>query len=144
MTNNLKSRVPHLRDGFIVAKVGIARKRDRIPQLSLECRVPHISILMCGLRAKLGRLPFPTPKARHPERSSLRTLQAAQSKDPDTLHLTKTDQTLSPRSAVTLAVAVAVASRYPKASALGLSGQQNERGFSPWGMLSSPSREAHA
>ena len=35
-----------------------------------------------------------------------------------------------------LAFAVAVASRYPKASALGLSDPYRERGFSPWGMLS--------
>jgi hypothetical protein len=29
-------RVPHLRDGFIVAKVGIARQRDRFP-LARQC-----------------------------------------------------------------------------------------------------------
>jgi hypothetical protein len=33
--------------------------------------------------------------------------------------------------------AVAVAPRYPKASALGLSGPHKEGGFSPWGRLSS-------
>jgi hypothetical protein len=36
-----------------------------------------------------------------------------------------------------LALAVAVASRYPKALALGLSEPYKERGFGPWGMLSS-------
>ncbi len=40
-----------------------------------------------------------------------------------------------------LAFAVAVASRYPKASALGLSEPYRERGFSPWGMLSSLSHD---
>ncbi len=34
--------------------------------------------------------------------------------------------------------AFAVASRYPKASALGLSNQPTKRGFSPWGMPFSP------
>jgi hypothetical protein len=29
MTNQPTNRVPHLRDSLIVAKVGIARKRDR-------------------------------------------------------------------------------------------------------------------
>jgi hypothetical protein len=37
MTIEPMHRVPHLRDGFIVAKVGIARKRDRslLPSLKL-------------------------------------------------------------------------------------------------------------
>ncbi len=35
------------------------------------------------------------------------------------------------------------ASRYPKASALGLSHPRQQRGFSPWGMLSSPSHNIH-
>ena len=35
------------------------------------------------------------------------------------------------------AFAVAVASRYPRASALGLSDPYKEKGFSPWAMLSS-------
>jgi hypothetical protein len=30
-------RVPHLRDGLIVDKVGIARTRDRLPLPSPEC-----------------------------------------------------------------------------------------------------------
>jgi hypothetical protein len=37
---------------------------------------------------------------RHPERSSLRTLQAAQSKDPDTIHTTQTPRTFQPQSRV--------------------------------------------
>ncbi len=37
------------------------------------------------------------------------------------------------------AFVVAVASRYPKALALGLPRPRQQRGFSPWGMLSSPS-----
>jgi hypothetical protein len=37
----------------------------------------------------------------------------------------------------TLAFADAVASSYPKASALGLAGPHEQRGFIPWGMLSS-------
>ena len=41
----------------------------------------------------------------------------------------------------TPAFADAVASRYPKASALGLSEPYRERGFSPWGMLSSLSHD---
>jgi hypothetical protein len=89
MTTNLKSRVPHLRDSFIVAKVGIARKRDRFP--------------------------FRTPKARHPERSG------AKSKDPDNLHATKTDRTLSTENAVVFAVASEIGP-----------------GFRPWDMLFSP------
>ena len=40
-----------------------------------------------------------------------------------------------------LAFAVAVVSRYSKASALGLSEPYRERGFSPWGMLSSLSHD---
>jgi hypothetical protein len=39
---------------------------------------------------------------------------------------------------VTVAIAVALASRYPKASALGLSAPSHIRGFNPWGMLSCP------
>ena len=41
--------------------------------------------------------------------------------------------------AVAFALAVAFASRYPKALALGLSAPHKQRGFSPGGMLSSPS-----
>ena len=40
--------------------------------------------------------PQPTHKPRHPERSSLRTLQAVQSKDPDTFHITNTARTFKP------------------------------------------------
>src|SRR5216683_6741184 len=40
--------------------------------------------------------------------------------------------------ALAVASAVADASRYPKASALGLYPVQRERGFSPWGMLCCP------
>jgi hypothetical protein len=39
-------------------------------------------------------------RVRHPERSSLRTLQAAQSKDPDTICTTQTPRTFQPRSRV--------------------------------------------
>jgi hypothetical protein len=39
---------------------------------------------------------------------------------------------------VAVIVAPAVASRYPRALALGLSIEQQTRGFNPWGMLSYP------
>jgi hypothetical protein len=39
-------------------------------------------------------------------------------------------------------LALAVASRYPKASALGLSGLHKMTGFSPWGMPSYPEAKA--
>jgi hypothetical protein len=47
----------------------------------------------------------------------------------------------SPHSAVAFAVALSLASRYPKASALGLTIPSTKAGFSPWGMLSSPSHD---
>ncbi len=73
-------RVPHLRDGFIVAKVGIARQRDR-SSLPRQCN----------------------------------TSKANASRYPNVL---------------------ALASRYPKASALGLISTPTRRGFSPWGLPS--------
>ena len=114
--------------------------------LTINGRVPHISILRCGHRPKDDRFPLPTRKDRHPERSCSAFLRAAQSKDPNTLHITKTAQTISTKNpfAFAAAVAFAIASRYAKASALALSSQQNKRGFSPWGMLSYPSHEATA
>jgi hypothetical protein len=91
---------------------------------------------MCGHRAKLDRLPLLTPKARHPERNSLRTLQAVQSKDPDTPQLTKTDRTISTENAV--AFAVAVASGIGPGFSPDIPGKQNKPGFSPRDMLSYP------
>jgi hypothetical protein len=70
MTPLPQIRVTHLRDGLIVAKVGIARQRDRFPL---------------------------------PRQYSIRR---------------------------------ALASRYPKASALGLISIPLKKGFSPWDMLS--------
>ncbi len=109
-----KIRVPHLRRGLIAAKVGIARKRDRFP--------------------------LPTPKPRHPERSSLRTWQAAQSKDPDTLHLNKIARTLSTENAFALAFAfaVALASEIGPGFSPDIPGPVTKPGFSPRDMLSSP------
>ena len=59
------------------------------------------------------------PQNRHPERSSLRILQAAQSKDPDTLYLASTAQTFSPKHyalafAVVLALAVDKKKKFEK------------------------------
>jgi hypothetical protein len=70
MTHPPQIRATHLRDGFIVDKVGIARQRDRSP------------------------LPRPCNGRR------------------------------------------VIASRYPKASALGLISIPLKKGFSPWGMPS--------
>jgi hypothetical protein len=105
--------------------------------LTINGRVPHTSILMCGHRAKLDRFPFPTPKTRHPERSSLRTLQAVQSKDSDTPHITKTARTISTRNAVVV-FALAVASEIGPGFSPDIPGPTTKPGFSPWGMLSSP------
>jgi len=66
------------------------------------------------------------PKPRHPKRSSLRTLQAAQPKDPDTAHLTKTAQPILPTTPTGVAVAVVVASALAVALAPGVG-----PGFSP-------------
>jgi hypothetical protein len=107
-----------------------------------KIRVPHTSILMCGHRAKLDRLPLPTPKIRHPERSSLRTLQAAQSKDPDTPHLTKTDRTISPENVYAFAVAVAFASEIGPGFSPDIPVSTTKPGFSPRDMLSSPSHDS--
>jgi hypothetical protein len=94
MTTSAQNRVPHLRDGLNVAKVGIVRTHDRFP--------------------------FPNQQA-----------QGAPSLTPSL----RVGCTHTIRKA--LAFAVAVASRYPKASALGLPRRTPITGFSPWGMLSS-------
>ncbi len=49
-------RVPHLRDGFIVAKVGIARKRDR----SRQSLGPPRPIQGCAIR-----ITSPTPRTKY-------------------------------------------------------------------------------
>ena len=92
-----------------------------------KSRVPHLRrgliAAKVGIARKRDRFPFPIPKTRHPERS------AAESKDPDALHITKIARTISGENA--LAFAFALASRYPKASALGLIGPTTKSGFSP-------------
>ena len=53
------------------------------------------------------------PKTRHPERSNLRTLQAAQSKDPDTANLTPTVHTSPPTKSARFCLALAFATPTP-------------------------------
>jgi hypothetical protein len=70
-----------------------------------------------------------TLQSRHPERSG------AESKDPDTLHFTQTDRTVSTENAV--AFAPAVASEIGPGFSPDIHGQQKKPGFSPRDMLSS-------
>jgi hypothetical protein len=104
--------------------------------INFKSRVPHTSILMCGHRAKLDRLPLLTRKSRHPERS------AAKSKDPDTPHLTKTARPISTRNTVVFAVAVAVASEIGPGFSPDIPGQEMKPGFSLRDMNSSPSHNS--
>jgi hypothetical protein len=86
--------------------------------------VPHTSILMCGHRAKLDRFPVLTPN----------TVISTEAMDSFIVH-----RAAERPPYFAFVFAVALGPRYPKASALGLSGPATKSGFSPWGMPSSPS-----
>jgi hypothetical protein len=99
-------RVPHLRDGPIVAKVGIARQRDRFPTDLNSAQVLP------------STLPYPVILS-----------EAQRSRRTPTV-------STSPTPSRAFCHNRALASRYPKASALGLITAQEEVSFSPWGMPS--------
>ncbi len=62
-----KTRVPHLLDSLIVANRGPASFAGGVSfgghsREGAGCRVPHISILRCGHRAKHDRTPYRTSR----------------------------------------------------------------------------------
>ena len=71
------------------------------PVILSEAKNPRISLLPLHLLSPLHL------STRHPERSNLRTMQVAQSKDPDTAHLPKTARPILPTTPTALAIAVA-------------------------------------
>ena len=106
------TRVPHLRRSFIAPKVGMYNA----PQPALAVALVF-AVVICS--------------ARHSERSE---------ESPHFAFAVAFAVAVGVAVAfIAFAVVVAFASRYPKASALGLCPPQQKRGFSPWGMPSTPS-----
>ena len=112
------TRVPHLRRSFIAPKVGMYNAPQPVLAVALV-----FAVVICS--------------ARHSERSE---------ESPHFAFAVAFAVAVGVAVAVAVAVAfiafavvVAFASRYPKASALGLCPPQQKRGFSPWGMASTPS-----